>query len=580
MRSRRGRLVAALVIGLIATAAGGITFATGAFDATENDSVDARFSIRGEHAVPDLAFVAVDAKTFDKLGLQWPFPRSLHGRLIDRLHADGARAIAYDVQFTEPTTTRQDNALIRAVQRAGNVVLSTTEVGENGESNVFGGEKVLKMIGATAGNTIIDTDDSGVWRHFSYQTQGLKSFAVATAEVATGKPVDRSEFDPDGDWIDYAGPPGTVPTYSFSSVLKGEVDPAAFRDKIVVVGASAPSLQDVHPTSAGGGEMAGAEIQANAIATVLDGLPLRSSAAVVSLLLIALLGFLAPLSGLRVPPLGTLVISVGAAGIYLVASQLAFNSGVVVPVVYPLVALLVGAVCTLGLHYLMAAFERQRVRATFARFVPAEVVDQLLSSTDGETRLGGVRRECTMMFTDIRGFTTYAESTSPDEVVKVLNRYLGEMTDAVMDNGGTLVSYMGDGIIAVFGAPLVQPDHADRAIAAAREMLDERLPRFNAWMAEHGHGEGFRIGIGLHSGEVMSGQVGSERRMEYTTIGDTTNTAARLEGMTKESGHAVFISETTRAALQRPLDDLVLVGDRPVRGRSGEIRVWSIDSAR
>ena len=580
MRSRRGRLVAALVIGLIATAAGGITYATGAFDATENDSVDARFSIRGEHAVPDLAFVAIDANTFDKLGLQWPFPRSLHGRLIDRLHADGARAIAYDVQFTEPTTPRQDNALIRAVQRAGNVVLSTTEVGENGESNVFGGEKVLKMIGATAGNTVIDTDDSGVWRHFNYQTQGLESFAVAAVEAATGAPVDRNEFDPDGDWIDYAGPPKTVPTYSFSSVLRGAVDPSAFRDKIVVVGAAAPSLQDVHSTSVGGGLMPGGEIQANAIATVLDNLPLRSSPPAIALLIVALLGFLAPVAGLRVGPLATLAIAIAIAGLYLVAAQLAFNSGAVVPVVYPLVALLVGAVGTLGFHYLMAAFERQRVRDTFSRFVPAEVVDQLLAEGDGDVRLGGVRRECTMMFTDIRGFTTYAEAKPADEVIEVLNRYLGEMVDAVMDNGGTLVSYLGDGIIAVFGAPLVQPDHADRAIAAAREMLEVRLPRFNAWMAENGHGEGFQIGIGLHSGDVMSGQVGSVRRMEYTTIGDTANTASRLEGMTKDTDHAVFISETTREALQRPPTDLVLVGDRPVRGRSGEIRVWSIDSAR
>ena len=151
MRSRRRRLIAALAIGSIATAIGAVTYLTGAFDDTENDSVDARFTIRGGHDVPELAFVAIDANTFDKLGLQWPFPRSLHGRLIDRLHADGARAIAYDVQFTEPTTPRQDNALIRAVQRAGNVVLSTTEVDENGESNVFGGEEVLKMIGARAG---------------------------------------------------------------------------------------------------------------------------------------------------------------------------------------------------------------------------------------------------------------------------------------------------------------------------------------------------------------------------------------------------------------------------------------------
>ena len=157
------------------------------------------------------------------------------------------------------------------------------------------------------------------------------------------------------------------------------------------------------------------------------------------------------------------------------------------------------------------------------------------------------------MFSDIRGFTTFSEALEPDAVIEVLNRYLGEMTDAIMDHGGTLVAYMGDGIMAVFGAPIEQDDHADRALAAAREMLGARLPRFNAWM-RRGARRRFRMGIGLNSGDVMSGNVGSERRMEYTAIGDTTNTAARLEGMTKGTEHQLFISDSTRAAMERPPD--------------------------
>ncbi len=135
-----------------------------------------------------------------------------------------------------------------------------------------------------------------------------------------------------------------------------------------------------------------------------------------------------------------------------------------------------GAICTLGLRYLLAAFERQRVRDAFARFVPANVVDEVLAQAGGELRLGGVRRECTVLFSDLRSFTSFSESRRPDEVVEVLNRYLGQMTDVILDHGGTLVAYMGDGIMAVFGAPIEQPDHADRALAAAHEMLDVRLP--------------------------------------------------------------------------------------------------------
>ena len=208
------------------------------------------------------------------------------------------------------------------------------------------------------------------------------------------------------------------------------------------------------------------------------------------------------------------------------------------------------------------------------------MVDQVLSEGEGELQLGGVRRESTVLFSDLRGFTSYSEAREPGEVVEVLNVYLGEMTDAIMDHGGTLVSYIGDGIMAVFGAPLEQDDHADRAIAAAQEMLEVRLPSFCRWMQESGHGEGFQMGIGLNSGDVMSGQVGSERRREYTTIGDTTNTASRLEGMTKGTPHSVFISDSTKQARVSPEPDLVNVGELEVRGREMPLQVWSLPNGK
>src|SRR5918992_5268111 len=150
------------------------------------------------------------------------------------------------------------------------------------------------------------------------------------------------------------------------------------------------------------------------------------------------------------------------------------------------------------------------------------------------------------------------------------------MSDAILDHGGTLVAYMGDGIMAVFGAPVAQEDHADRAVAAAREMIGERLERFNESLRSRGLGQGFRMGVGLNSGHVMSGNVGSERRVEYTAIGDTTNTAARLEGMTKGTPHMLFVSESTRALLKDPPEDLVYVGEFEVRGREARIRLWTL----
>ena len=223
------------------------------------------------------------------------------------------------------------------------------------------------------------------------------------------------------------------------------------------------------------------------------------------------------------------------------------------------------------------AFERASTREAFARFVPESVVDEVLRSADG-LRLGGVQREATVMFSDLRGFTSFAETLEPAQVIDALNRYLTEMSEAILDHGGTLVAYMGDGIMAVFGAPLQQPDHADRALAAARDMLD-RLEGFNQWLRETDMHDGFKMGIGLNTGSVMSGHVGSERRLEYTALGDTTNTAARLEGMTKGTPYQLYVADSTREALRTPVDDLVEVGEFEVRGRRATIKLWSLGDA-
>jgi adenylate cyclase len=220
--------------------------------------------------------------------------------------------------------------------------------------------------------------------------------------------------------------------------------------------------------------------------------------------------------------------------------------------------------------------ERARVRDLFARFLPEPMVDDVLSRADGDLRLGGVRLVSTALFADLRSFTTFAERTPPDEVIAVLNRYLGEMSDAVLDNGGTLVAFLGDGLIAVFGAPIPCDDHADRAVAAAREMLQDRLPRFNDWALEQGCGDAFRMGIGMSSGPLMSGNVGSERRLEYTAIGDTVNTASRLESLTKELGHPLLMSQSTLDLMTAQVADLVYLDEVTVRGRSGRTRVWGL----
>jgi adenylate cyclase len=577
-RMRRRRLLLAALVAVGSAAIGIALWASDALQGPELDLVDARFSIRGEQETPrEVVVVEIDDRTFNELDQPFPFRRSLHGRVIDRLREAGAELVAYDIQFSEPTRRSEDLALARAVARQGNVVLAATEVDRSGGANVLLGSEGLARVGAQAGNASFVPDGDGVIRRIPPEIQGLKTFAVAAAEGFTGEPVDVSDFDGAAALIDYAGPPGKVESVSFSQVVRGDFPERLFENKAVVVGPSAPTLQDVHPTSVSGGElMPGAEVQANAINTVLDELPLQYAPGWLDIALIALMAAIVPAASLRLAPLGSLLIALGAAAIFLVAAQLAFNGGLVVAVVYPVVALAVATVGALALSYFTATLERERVRDIFSRFVPEAVVDDVLADAGEDLRLGGVERECTVMFTDIRGFTTFSEELPPDRVIEVVNAYLGEMSEAILAHGGTLIAYLGDGIMALFGAPVEQSDHADRALAAAREMLGPRLESFNAWLRDQGLGDGLRMGIGLNTGMVMAGNVGSAQRLEYTAIGDTTNTASRLEGLTKGISHMLLVAESTKDAMVEAPEDFVFVDEFEIRGRAAKLRAWSI----
>ena len=227
----------------------------------------------------------------------------------------------------------------------------------------------------------------------------------------------------------------------------------------------------------------------------------------------------------------------------------------------------------LRLHQL----EQRQLRDSFARFVPEDVVDTLLRDQPDDPRIGARELVSTVVFNDLRGFTTFAQQRDATEVIDVLNEYLTLMSDTVLDHGGTLVSYLGDGMLSVFGAPVAAADHADRALAAALEMRDAGLPRLNAWLDASGLPSGFRIGIGLHSGPVMSGNVGSTRRLEYAAVGDTTNTAARVEAATKQLGPSLLLTEDTLAALTDRCPGLRFVAEVPLRGRTGSTRLWTME---
>jgi adenylate cyclase len=569
---------------MVALAAGSVGVvlavnAAGALDGAELSSLDLRFRIRGTQTPRrDVVVVAVDNRTLSALNRQPPFPRSVHARMIELLHRAGARVIAYDIQFVGTSNPQQDHALIEAVKRARPVLLATHDI--NGPPlRIPAGVRNPGRIGAVLGSVGVPSGVDQVVRQMFYAPVNIVSFDVRAAELALGQPVRQAQFPGDYAWIDFAGPPGTVPTYPFSDVLRGRVPLSKLRGKVVIVGYTDPLLHDTFKTPISDNYMSGPEIHANSIATILDGFPLRSAPEWLNVLLVIAAASLVPLVNLRFG--GAAAAAAGVAGlvVLLLGLQLAFNQGRIVNVTKPLLALVLSAVATVASGYVLETRERRRLRLIFSRFVPEDVVDDVINRTDDDLRLGGVRLDSTVVFTDLRGFTSFSEELEPERVVAVVNHYLEGMTEAILAHGGTLVSYMGDGIMALFGAPLEQPDHADRALKAVSEMLTVRLPAFNRWLADNGFEKQFRMGIGINSGPVMSGNVGSSRRLEYTALGDTTNTAARLEAMTKDTAHQVLISDATRQRLQVERSDLVREGQAPVRGRLEGVELWTLRSS-
>jgi signal transduction histidine kinase/CheY-like chemotaxis protein len=344
-----GVVVFSLVVGLM-------SMWGGVWTGLEKGSIDLRFALRPTFKANDVVVVGVDDQTFDRLGLQWPFPRRLDGEAVDRLRAYGARTIVYDVQFTEPTDPRDDLALYDAVARAGNVVLATSETDAAGNTDVFGGNANVAAAHASVGAANLIDDGTGVIRQYPYELNHLESLAVV-ATARSGRPIAPRAFSSGAAWIDFPGPPGTVREVPFWKLLAGRVPRAWIAGKIVVVGATSPTLGDVHPTPVGDGVlMSGPEIQADAIWTALHDNPLRSASWWVGVLAVILAAALVPLLSLRVRLAVWGVAILALAGLYTVAAQLAFDHGVIVPVVAPLFAWGVAAVGSLVASYLAAYF--------------------------------------------------------------------------------------------------------------------------------------------------------------------------------------------------------------------------------
>ena len=377
----------------------------------------------------------------------------------------------------------------------------------------------------------------------------------------------------------------TFTSYSFQDLflaeqqlLAGEtphLDPAVFRDQIVVVGLTAEGLRDLFTTPFGEGRMPGAEVHANVIDGLLNGRAIApathaqsAAMAMGPALAVAAVGALAA------PWVTALAALAAAAGVVWYATR-ALGLGMWLPLVVPVLAVLLTFLSDLAWMYFVEGREKRRVKRLFSRYVSKDVYQQLLASPT-EAVLGGQRREMTVLFSDMRGFTTLSESGEAEDLVRQLNQYFTRMVDVVFAHRGTIDKFVGDMVMALYGAPLDDADHADHAVQTALAMVRE-LRQLNRLWAVEGRTE-LDIGIGINTGEMIAGNIGSDTIMSYTVIGDNVNLGARLESLNKDFGTRILISEATRQQLKGSYDIRPL-GDVTVKGKTRAVQVFEVRTA-
>ena len=387
--------------------------------------------------------------------------------------------------------------------------------------------------------------------------------------------------------ISYAGPPGTIPKISFSRLLgeNAAQDPAvqALRGKVVIVGGDFIGMNDVHDTpysgnlsGAGGVLMTGPEIQANIVETLLSGTVtapvsdwVRWGACLLLITLTLLLyRNLSPWAGLGVMAAGCVLALLIGWGL--------FQRFLLFPAAHLQLGLLTAYTLSYGGRLTREEREKRFIRSVFQRYVADNVVDTLLASGKMPD-LGGEKTMVTVLFSDIRNFTTISEKLDAHEVVEFLNRYFERVCTIILKEGGTIDKFIGDAVMVQFGAPVPYPDHAARALRAALAMC-EAAADFRYWMSQRFADRDlppFNIGIGIHTGDAIAGNIGSSRRMEYTVIGDTVNLASRLEGASKTLGCVIVASsETLKAAggaVKTGLHDVI-----HVKGRETPVEVFEV----
>ncbi len=538
-------------------------------------------------ASDQIVIVAVDDESIGWLG-GWPWPRSLHAQLIENLKKHGAKLIALDIIFDSPQTLgqngkNQDQILKMAIEKNNPVVLASLftqrQAVKYGKIQTHN-EPIALLAKVSSGFGFANPvfDDDGVVRRSQLkviQDQNIfYSFSATVVEKIKGQKLSQVPLDRDGFFIiNYHGLPGRYRTVPFNQVLDGSIfraEPDLFKDEIVLVGSTAIILQDFFSTPFNAQKiMSGVEVRANEIDTLLNKQYIHESPKWFNLflLLIALVGMgwvVSTFKGFR----GLLLVLGALFGVHFL-NYLIFN---LADLTFDFISTFTIGTITQFLMVTLFQFieeekEKRHIRNLFQRYVSPAIVDQILKER-GALKLGGEKKEVTILFSDIRGFTAYAEAHPPEEVVSIINDYFETMSTVINQFGGTLDKYVGDQIMAIWNAPTTQKNHAELAVRCALAQLEALKGLQEKWQKS---GKNiFEISIGINTGPVVVGNMGSSNHLNYTVMGDPVNLAARLQMITREYDQPdkpcrLIISQYTYAAVKdffkfRPLGEVLLKG--------------------
>lgn len=609
-RNWKTSVIAALAIFLLAV----LTYTTGTggtFHYIENPLRDALGSKSVMQREPDtkIKIIKIDSKSLEAIG-QFPWDRSVYAKLIEKLEQGKAKAIGLDVMIPEPSKDpKQDQALAEVMAKYNNIVLPVNfnfpakqkandmleydriEVptaainapqSQLAHVNVFpdNDDKVRRLIVG------LPEKDGKVVEAFSVK---LANFALDDPQKVRWDETERkwyrgSEVIPVNARNQVITQYYTSPrqekdlktgydSFSFSDVLNDKVDARLFENDIVLIGPFTTGLQDEYMTPMSRAiKMFGVEIHANMVQSILENKFWSELSKPYGIVILALVVLLGAYLFERFKGKTSLFMFLGLMVLYMIVFIVANEAlHTYIPIFYPLLAIILMYVWSIVSHYMAERRERSRVTGIFGRFVPKAVVDQMLA-TGEEVKLGGERMDISLVFVDIRGFTTLSEKLEPEQVIQFLNEYLDVCTKAIFKFNGTLDKFIGDGVMAIFGAPVRYDNHAEMAVRAALEMKKQTAMLEARLMEKLGFT--VRFGVGINCGPAIVGNIGSEElRLDYTAIGDTVNLTARLESNAKPG--EILISDNIYVRVSH-LFEIESMGEIKVKGKELPVTIYQV----